>query len=88
MRDTILTILKRENSMKVIELTLAVWAQREGINLKERGVWSPTEEEKQEITKVDRAVCLLLLKLEEEGIVEISQEPEWLKWVRLRKVKV
>lgn len=88
MRDILLTILKRENSMKTVELALAVWAHREGINLEERGVWTATDSERQEIEKIDRTVRLVLLRLEKEGIVEISPEPQYFKWVRLREVKV
>ncbi len=88
LRDIIVTILKRENSMKVVELSLAVWAHRQGINLQERGVWTATDSERQEIEKIDRSVRLLLLELEEEGVVEISPEPQYFKWVRLKEVKV
>ena len=87
MRDIVIDILKKRG-MKVVELTLAVWAHREGINLEQRGVWTPTDSERQEIEKMGRAVCLLLLKLKEEGVVEISPEPQYFKWVRLREVKV
>ena len=88
MRDTIVTMLKRESSMKTVELALAVWAHQEGINLEQRGVWTPTDSERQEIEKIERALRLLLLKLEEEGVVEISPEPQYFKWVRLREVRV
>lgn len=87
MRDTIIDILKK-GSMKTVELSLAVWAHREGINLEERGVWTPTDSERQEIEKIQRVVCLLLLKLEEEGMVEISPKPQYFKWVKLKEVKV
>ncbi len=87
MRDTIIDILKN-GGMKTIELALAVWAHREGINLKERGVWTATDSERQEIEKIEKAVRPLLLELEKEGVVEISPEPQYFKWVRLREVKV
>ena len=86
-RDIIVDILKK-GGIKTVELSLAVWAHRQGINLQERGVWTATDSERQEIEKTDRSVRLLLLKLEEEGVVEISPEPQYLKWVRLREVKV
>ena len=86
-RDIIIDILKK-GGIKTVELSLAVWAHRQGINLQERGVWTATDSERQEIEKTDRSVRLLLLKLEEEGVVEISSEPQYLKWVRLREVKV
>lgn len=87
MRDIIIDILKN-GGMKTIELALAVWAHREGINLEKRGVWTAADSERQEIEKIERAVRLLLLKLEEEGVVEISPDPQYFKWVRLREVKV
>ena len=86
-RDTIIDILKT-GGMKTVELSLAVWAHRQGINLEERGVWTATDSERQEIEKTERSVRPLLLKLEEEGIVEISPRPQYFKWVRLREVKV
>ena len=87
MRDIIIDILKN-GGVKTVELTLAVWAHLEGINLEERGVWTATDSERQEIEKIEKTVRLLLLKLEEEEIVEISPEPQYFKWVRLREVKV
>ena len=87
MRDIVIDILKN-GGMKTVELALAVWAHREGINLEECGVWTTTDSERQEIEKIERSVRLLLLKLEEEGVVEISPEPQYFKWVRLREVKV
>ena len=87
MRDIIIDILKN-GGMKTVELALAVWAHREGIDLEERGAWTSTDSERQEIEKIDRAVRLLLPKLEEEGIVEISPEPQYFKWVSLKEVKV
>ena len=87
MRDIVIDILKN-GGMKTVELALAVWAHREGINLEERGVWTPTNSERQEIEKIERSVRPLLLKLEEEGIVVISPEPQYFKWVRLTEVKV
>lgn len=87
MRDIVIDILK-DGGMKTVELALAVWAHREGINLKERGAWTATDSERQEIEKIDRAIRLLLLELEKEGVVGISPEPFYFKWVRLREVKV
>ncbi|MBA7677733.1 hypothetical protein ES703_85996 [subsurface metagenome] len=87
MRDIIINILKN-GGLKTVELALAVWAHREGIDLKERGVWTPTDSERQEIEKIEKTVRLLLLKLEKEGVVEISPEPQYFKWIRLREVRV
>lgn len=79
MKDTILSILRERQMMKVIELALQVWLRQNNKEIPD--IWQPTPEERDEIQKIERLLLLFLPQMQEDGLVDI--DPDY-KYIRLK----
>lgn len=79
MKEMILSILKEQGMIKVIELAIQVWQRQNHKEIPD--IWRPTPEEHGEILKTEGLLLPFLPQMQEDGLVDI--DPDY-KYIRLK----
>jgi len=76
MREMILTVLKEEQTMKMVELATTIYLKQTHREVPE--VWWTSEKERAEIYQVEESLLPFLRQMRKEGLVEFDA-----KYIRL-----